>query len=264
MITNQEESFFYDGGATGDLHKRQTDEDSQTEDFVPIFYEDLTFTDEQRKACENIDACLFDLAVTSDMSFASNTLDQEKVSNSTTAILSKSSLYIIMMMMKTIVRYLTTRHLHCNKIMYAYFVYADNFPPNISGNATFMVTFGILSTFYLLVEDEDDNFTLSVEGGLPEDSTLNEIGDGEFAFAWNPQRVSTKPLVFVANDSSGASSIFAPRVEICACENGGICTEDNNILLTTENATNVVVKKCLCNEGIITLLLLFLTGYILY
>ena len=42
-----------------------------------------------RAACEEDLACLFDLAVTNDMAFASNTLDQTKVANSTTAILSK-------------------------------------------------------------------------------------------------------------------------------------------------------------------------------
>ena len=122
-----------------------------------------------------------------------------------------------------------------------------NFPPNISGNATFQVTVGVTAVFYLTVEDEDDDFTFTVQGGLPENSFLQEIDDGEFKFSWNLQRVTNRPLMFVANDSLGASSIFAPDVEICACENGGICTEEN---LPTMNTTNANVKKCLCNEGI--------------
>lgn len=87
-ITNSNDKLFYQGGATGNLRKRQTDQE-----FVPIFYDDLTFTDEQREVCENSDTCLFDLAVTNDMTFANNTLNQEKVANSTIAILSKNTYY---------------------------------------------------------------------------------------------------------------------------------------------------------------------------
>ena len=100
--------------------------------------------------------------------------------------------------------------------------------------------------FYLTVEDEEDDFTFVVEGGLPENALLEEIGDGEFLFRWNLQSVTNTPLIFVANDSSGASSMFVPIVEICACENGGLCTEEN---LPTTDMTNVNIKICLCGEG---------------
>lgn len=100
--------------------------------------------------------------------------------------------------------------------------------------------------FYLTVEDEEDDFTFVIEGGLPENALLEEIGDGEFLFRWNLQSVTNKPLIFVANDSSGASSMFIPTVEICACENGGLCTEEN---LPTTDMTNVNIKICLCGEG---------------
>lgn len=85
----EEESLFHYEGATGTRRKRQTHEDFQNPDFTPLFFDDLTFTDEMRAACEEDLACLFDLAVTSDTAFASNSLDQTKVANSTKAILSK-------------------------------------------------------------------------------------------------------------------------------------------------------------------------------
>ena len=100
--------------------------------------------------------------------------------------------------------------------------------------------------FLLTVEDEGD-FFFTVQGGLPENSLLEKVGNGEFRFSWNLQRVTNRPLIFVANDSLGASSIFVPNVEICACENGGICTSVNLPTITT---TNVNIKKCSCNEGI--------------
>jgi hypothetical protein len=43
----------------------------------------LTFTDEQRIACEQNVQCLFDLAITGDMQFAENTLNHEKDANRT-------------------------------------------------------------------------------------------------------------------------------------------------------------------------------------
>ena len=100
--------------------------------------------------------------------------------------------------------------------------------------------------FYLTVEDEEDDFIFTVQGGLPENALLQEIGDGEFLFRWNLQTVTNTPLIFIANDSSGASSMFIPIVEICACENGGLCTEES---LPTIEMTNVNIKRCLCGEG---------------
>ena len=121
---------------------------------------------------------------------------------------------------------------------------ADNFPPSISAEATFRVNVGEESLFTLYVVDPGDEFTLKIEGGLPENSVLEEITDGEYAFRWNLQQIATKPLVFIANDTRGAASVFIPTVEVCACSNGGICTLDG---VLNNNAT--VVMNCLCSDG---------------
>lgn len=121
----------------------------------------------------------------------------------------------------------------------------DNFPPNISADATFRVNLGQESTFTLYIEDPGDEFTLSVRGGLLENSFLEETDDeGVFDFRWTLEEITTEPLVFVANDSKGASSLFVPTVEVCACVNGGNCTLDG---LLTSDAT--VVMNCVCSDG---------------
>ena len=130
----------------------------------------------------------------------------------------------------------------CLEIHLSYVV--DNFPPNISAEATFRVNLGQESTFVLYVEDPGDEFTLSVRGGLPDNSILEEIAEGEFEFRWNLQEITTDSLVFVANDTRGASSVFIPTVEVCACVNGGNCTLDG---LLTSAAT--VVMNCVCSDG---------------
>jgi hypothetical protein len=94
------------------------------------------------------------------------------------------------------------------------------------------------------VVDADDNFTLGIRGGLPINSILEEVDEGEYLFRWNLMELTNEPLVFVANDSRGASSTFSPVVEVCACVNGGTCTREG---LITSNTT--ITLRCMCTEG---------------
>ena len=120
-----------------------------------------------------------------------------------------------------------------------------NFPPNISAEAVFRVTLGVEANYILMVVDPGDNFTLNVQGGLPSNSFLEEeVEEGEYLFRWTLMALTNEPLVFVANDSRGASSIFSPVVEVCACANGGDCTREG---LITSNAT--ITLQCMCTEG---------------
>ena len=129
--------------------------------------------------------------------------------------------------------------------MSLWFSYAiDNFPPNIKAEATFRVNLGQESTFNLYVEDQSDEFTLNVRGGLPVNSVLEETDEGEFEFHWTLEELITEPLVFVANDTRGASSVFVPTVEVCACVNGGNCTLDG--LLTSDA---IIIMNCVCSDG---------------
>ena len=71
--------------------KRQAEgsyEDFQDLNFIPVFLDELNFTDGQRVICENNPQCLFDLAVTEEEDFAMNTLEQEKIANTSMEILS--------------------------------------------------------------------------------------------------------------------------------------------------------------------------------
>ena len=123
-------------------------------------------------------------------------------------------------------------------------MHADNFPPVISANSLLTININIETEYTLSVEDPMDNITLNIRGGLPENSVLEALGSGMYRFRWNLQEPTTAPLVFVANDSRGAASSFIPRVEICACVNGGLCILDG---LHTTNST--VLLNCQCTEG---------------
>ena len=106
---------------------------------------------------------------------------------------------------------------------------------------------GIESSYTLVVNDPGDEFTLTILGGIPPNSVLEEFEEGMYIFRWNLQEVTKTPLKFFANDSRGASSTFVPIVEVCACVNGGNCTREG---LLSNNAT--VVLNCICPEGIIS------------
>ena len=96
----------------------------------------------------------------------------------------------------------------------------------------------------LLVTDPGDNFTLRLDGGLPENSVLEKISRNNYIFRWNLQAVTDRSLVFIATDTRDASSTYMPRVEICACKNGGICT-----LTGVVSDKPTVVMNCQCSEG---------------
>ena len=137
-----------------------------------------------------------------------------------------------------------------------FIAFSDNFPPTIEADSLFRIDIGIEAEYSLTVEDQTDSFTLTIQGGLPQNSDLISLEDGAYIFRWNLQEPTTNPLVFVAIDSQGAASTFVPKVEVCACVNGGVCTEDG--LLTT-NST--VVLNCQCTEGRFNILSCF-TGIV--
>ena len=122
--------------------------------------------------------------------------------------------------------------------------FTDNFPPNITATATFRINLGVEAVLSLLVTDPGDNFTLGIDGGLPENSTLEEAGEQEYVFRWNLQQITDQSLEFIATDTREATSSFMPRVEICACRNDGLCT-----LTGVVSDKPTVVMNCQCSEG---------------
>lgn len=125
------------------------------------------------------------------------------------------------------------------------FFFAENFAPNITGSGIFRVNLRQQSVYTVQVIDPGDNFTVTILGGLPSNSLLERGSDEEYTFYWNLQEMTNVPLVFVANDTRGASSTHTPIVEVCACANDGVCVVDGII---TTNFT--VTMSCICSEGI--------------
>ena len=125
----------------------------------------------------------------------------------------------------------------------------DNFPPNITGETVFNITVGQKAVYNFTVVDEGDTFTVEVEGGIPQEASFEDNGEGEYTFSWNLEVVANRSdvpaLSFQATDSGGAVSLLTPQVVVCPCTNDGECTL-RGILNT---AIPVLIMNCICPEG---------------
>lgn len=82
---SREESLFCDHPVCFKARrKRQAD----GVDFVPIFFDELDFTNDQITTCDGNAQCLFDLVVTNDVEFARKTKEAQETANATIAVLS--------------------------------------------------------------------------------------------------------------------------------------------------------------------------------
>ena len=95
---------------------------------------------------------------------------------------------------------------------------------------------------------DNDNFTVSltsiITGNLT-DFIKPPQGGTEYKFIWELLEVSNDTVEFVATDSFSATSQLAPTIEMCACENGGVCTLDG----VTNLDQNPIVMNCNCPDG---------------
>ena len=119
-----------------------------------------------------------------------------------------------------------------------------NSPPNITGDSLFVVNVGEENAYSFFVNDTNE-FNVTIEGGAPEGADLVHEGDGIYTLTWTLSSVPTSELSFVATDISGAATLHSPVIQICACFNGGVCTEDG------VPSTNELLQAltCLCTEG---------------
>ena len=125
------------------------------------------------------------------------------------------------------------------------FLLVGNSPPTITGDGVFHVNVGEESIYTFQVNDTND-FNVTIEGGTPEGGVLSDDGNGMYTFSWTTEVIpSISGLSFVAMDSSGAATLHSPLVQVCACFNGGECTEEG--VLSTDELVQTLT--CLCTEG---------------
>ena len=128
----------------------------------------------------------------------------------------------------------------------------DSFPPNITAPEIFLATVGEESVYTFTVTSDSDNINVMVlqnegEDMLPDDVVVMNDGD-TYSITWTADNYTVLNLTIVATDLSNPqniSSMFAPTVQLCACQNEGNCT--TNGLLNTDST--YVVMNCECPGG---------------
>ena len=122
-------------------------------------------------------------------------------------------------------------------------VLLDNFPPSLSGSNSFRVTVGSPSVYTFTAVDTD-GVAISIQGPGTDDHTLIPNGNS-YTLTISVDASFDYEIMIVATDAVGAVSTLSPRVEICACRNGGECTLDGLLGIDT----NVVDMLCQCDPG---------------
>lgn len=98
---------------------------------------------------------------------------------------------------------------------------------------------------YTFTVTDDNNFTVTLDGGAPQGGLLFDDGEGRYTFRWTPETTPDRALSFLAVDDLLASTLHSPVLLVCACFNGGMCTLEG-VLSTNELLQNLI---CTCSEG---------------
>jgi len=97
---------------------------------------------------------------------------------------------------------------------------------------------------YSFTATDEGDITIAVQGPQPDTYTFTVNGNMR-TFSWTVMEPSNASVTFVATDSLSATSTLSPRVEMCACQNGGNCTLDG--ILGIDG--NTVIMRCECPPG---------------
>lgn len=117
----------------------------------------------------------------------------------------------------------------------------------MKGPDIFYITVERESHYIFSVTDDQDSFTLIVEGGLPENANMHNQGS-TYMLTWTLMRFSSdfnRTIRIVAKDGLNATALLVPQLQVCACGEGGNCTVEG-LLSSIENP---LVMNCECNEG---------------
>lgn len=111
------------------------------------------------------------------------------------------------------------------------------------------------SEYTFSVEDSDgDKITAGLHPETPappaqSDVSLRQLSNGKFVLAWRPSFAANVSFTLLAEDSRGAKTSLRLLTSLCACENGGQCTNlnekyDKDLLFT--------LQGCRCKKGELT------------
>ncbi|XP_031569003.1 uncharacterized protein LOC116303577 [Actinia tenebrosa] len=187
--------------------------------FEPMFIEDFTFANETLKQealakCEGDVNCLFDAALTNDVTVGTSTkIVGSNFKNDSEAL-------------------------------------KNSVPMFFNDSLALYVKINTTARIEIFAKDDDgDPLTFYVSGILPETLDTNTTSGGSVVISWKVTMDKIKFEVTVMDDK-GAVALLRPEVHVCACHNGGYCSPDssNNVFADSTNDT-FFIMPCTCIHG---------------
>jgi hypothetical protein len=205
QIRSEESLFFYDEGTGVSSYAFP--------DHKPVFADEIAnlFTLEQKVACQDDPACMFDAFETGDVQLGLET--------HTTNLGNQVAVTAL-----------------------------QTFPPIISAHSTVIrATLGQTIKFEFNVTD-DTSFNVTLSGQPPpiQDYNLTTAGD-VVVFTWTPSKTHPVSLLFIITDVHGLNSQLHPLVRLCACrfDKNASCIEAES----DGGENQFVLEKCQCGQG---------------
>ena len=104
---------------------------------------------------------------------------------------------------------------------------------------------GKVTTYSFIVTDDGGSVEVTVQGALTPDTYGHRKYGKVYIFSWKVSEIKDYSLTFVAVDSMNTVSTLSPQVEICACQNNGVCTLEGILGIMG----NVIDMGCECPPG---------------
>ncbi|CAH1247820.1 SCUBE3 [Branchiostoma lanceolatum] len=160
-------------------------------DDLSVLFGDASLQEQAVAVCGSVTAreCLYDVAITGDLSFGNDTMNHEKAFKDACGILMNSPPELEYP--EEIVAYVNQEY-------------------NVTLNAT---------------DDKDKTVTFTLTGN----GTMERTGNLTASFSWLPTSVEKAYVEFIVTDSTGAASSITPKITICGCQNNGTCEFDRII-----------------------------------
>ncbi|KAJ7375628.1 Mucin-4, partial [Desmophyllum pertusum] len=67
---------------------------------------------------------------------------------------------------------------------------------------------------------------------------------------WRPTSIKKVEPVFIVTDSNNSSSELSPVIQLCPCQNGGKCVEDDDVQRQRDSGVRFIVLSCACPAGL--------------
>ena len=125
------------------------------------------------------------------------------------------------------------------------FLLPDNFPPVLNGSTAFRVTTGQSALYSFTATDSGSVTVVPAVQGLASNIYTFSTDNNTYSFSLTLMEPTNISVSFIATDDMNAVSTISPRVEICACQNEGVCTLDGILAADTSS----VDMRCECPEG---------------